>query len=70
MVACCHVSLRRKEALPSTGDIKEKKLFSCHLCDSRAFVIEDAFWPTSRCCENWEPEQTPPSGFATWDGWP
>jgi hypothetical protein len=37
------VSEERKRCLGQV--IQEKKLFACHLCNSKTFVIEDAFWP-------------------------
>jgi hypothetical protein len=37
------LSEERKRCLAQL--IKEKKPFSCHLCNSGAFVIVDAFWP-------------------------
>ena len=36
--------LSRKKKLCLKRVILEKQLFVCHNCDSKTFVIEDAFW--------------------------
>jgi hypothetical protein len=40
------VFLSRKNKLCLKRVILEKQLFVCHNCDSKTFVIEDAFWPS------------------------